>query len=250
MPVFGIGLHILIAIFFAIHAVRTKRELYWLLILFSFPLLGSIVYFVVIYLPDTRIQHGVRKATSVAMSVLDPSRELREAEQAFDLTPTAQNQMRLANALLEAGEIEKAVQNFDLCLRGPFAKDAEIQLVAAKAKLKNNQAEAALDLLLAIRAQNQDFRPEQLGLLLAQSYAALGRFEDARAEFSALAARFGSIDVLGEYAIWAASIGDSATVNQLKAEIAQIQKHWTKHARTINAPLLKRLEAALSMLAK
>ena len=43
MPIFGLGLHILIAIFFAIHAIRTGREMYWLLILFMFPLLGSIV---------------------------------------------------------------------------------------------------------------------------------------------------------------------------------------------------------------
>mgnify|MGYP002140441361 CR=1 FL=1 len=47
---FGVGLHILAAIFFAIHAVRRGRELYWLLILFMFPLFGSVVYFFAIYL--------------------------------------------------------------------------------------------------------------------------------------------------------------------------------------------------------
>ena len=52
MPIFGIGLHILIAIFFAIHAIRTGRELYWLVILFMFPLLGSIVYFAAVFLPS------------------------------------------------------------------------------------------------------------------------------------------------------------------------------------------------------
>lgn len=42
MTIFGIGLHILIALFFAIHAVRTGRELDWLFILFRLPLLGAI----------------------------------------------------------------------------------------------------------------------------------------------------------------------------------------------------------------
>ena len=36
--IFGIGLHVLVAIFFAVHAVKRGRELYWLLILFMFPL--------------------------------------------------------------------------------------------------------------------------------------------------------------------------------------------------------------------
>ena len=103
MPVFGLGVHVLIALFFAVHAMRSGQQMYWLIILFSFPLLGSIVYFVVIYLPDSRLDRGIRKATVAAKNVLDPGRELREAEQAFDLTPTAQNQLRFANALLEAG---------------------------------------------------------------------------------------------------------------------------------------------------
>ncbi|UUZ49232.1 hypothetical protein LP420_01965 [Massilia sp. B-10] len=56
------GLHILVALFFAIHAIRNGREMYWLLILFSFPLLGSVVYFFAIYMPTTRLEHNIGKA--------------------------------------------------------------------------------------------------------------------------------------------------------------------------------------------
>src|SRR5271169_3342802 len=100
MQFMGIGIHVLIALFFAVHVVRTGREMYWLLILFAFPLLGSIVYFFAIYLPDTRLHHGLHRATAAAVNTLDPGKELREAERAFDLIPTAKNQMRFANALL------------------------------------------------------------------------------------------------------------------------------------------------------
>ena len=87
MPILGAGvLHILVALFFAVHVVRTGQQLYWLLILFMFPGLGSIVYFVAIYLPDSRLDHGARKAVAVAARVLDPERELREARDAFDQT--------------------------------------------------------------------------------------------------------------------------------------------------------------------
>ena len=96
MPFAGLGLHILVALFFAVHAVRSGQQMYWLIILFSFPLLGSLVYFLAIYLPDSRLQHGARKVVASAAKALDPTRELREARAAFDYTPTAQNQMRLA----------------------------------------------------------------------------------------------------------------------------------------------------------
>ena len=104
------GLHVLVALFFAVHAVRTGQPLFWLLILFMFPMFGSIAYFVAIYLPNSRLQHGARKAVVAASRALDPSRELREARAAFEETPTAQNQMRLAAALLEAGTPEEAAR--------------------------------------------------------------------------------------------------------------------------------------------
>jgi hypothetical protein len=59
MPI--LGLHILIALFFAVHVVRSGQQMYWLFVLFSFPILGSIVYFVAIYLPGSRLEHGARK---------------------------------------------------------------------------------------------------------------------------------------------------------------------------------------------
>ena len=86
MPFVGLGLHILIALFFAVHAMRHGKQMYWLLILFSFPLLGSIVYFVVEYLPASRMQRTAGKVASAAIGFIDPEREYRAAEQAYDLS--------------------------------------------------------------------------------------------------------------------------------------------------------------------
>ena len=88
MEIFGIGLHVIVALFFAIHAVRSGQQIYWLMILFLFPLLGSLVYFIAIYLPSSGLRQGARKAASVAAQTLDPNRELREARDAFEYTPT------------------------------------------------------------------------------------------------------------------------------------------------------------------
>ena len=250
MPFVGLGLHIFVAIFFAVHAVRTGRELYWLIILFSFPLFGSIVYFLVVYLPHSRLDRGLRKATVTALKSLDPGRELRDAQHVFDLTPTAQNQMRLANACLENGDIPQAVQHFDRCLQGPFAADAEIGFGAARSKLEYNQAHAAVQLLKTIQQQSPTFRPEQVSLLLAQALDADGKKDEARNEFMAAVARFGSIESRAEYAIWAARVGEAETAERLHGELQHAQKHFTKHARSLHQPLLRRLDAALAQTRK
>ncbi|MEO8808101.1 MAG: STAS domain-containing protein [Burkholderiaceae bacterium] len=96
--------------------MRSGQQMYWLIILFSFPLLGSIVYFLDIYLPNSRLDHGACRVVAAAARSLDPTRELREARAAFDCTPTAQNQMRLASPLLDAGSADEAATNYEAWL--------------------------------------------------------------------------------------------------------------------------------------
>lgn len=246
MPYFGVGLHILVAIFFAIHAVRHRRELYWLMILFLFPLFGSIVYFFAVYLPDSRLQHGMRKVTVAALNTLDPGKELREAHAAFDLTPSAQNQMRLASAYLEAGDAKEAAEQYEACLKGPFAKQAEILFGAAKARLQNGQAAAAIELLAQIRDMHPEFRKEAICLLLAQAYGAMAKNQQAHEEFAFSVKHYGSVEAYAEYAIWALSIGDVATAKTQQAALDEMKKHWSRHHLAMHEALLRRVDAAFA----
>jgi len=245
MPIFGLGLHFLIAVFFAVHAVRTGRPIYWLFILFSFPLLGSLVYFLVEYLPGTRLNRDVGQATRSFARALDPGRELRDAHRAFDLSPTVQNRLRLGKALLAAGSPAQAIEHFDACLQGPFAKDPEIRCAAANARLENRQAGQALELLSGLRQSNPDFRPEPVSLQIAQALADLGRTDEARQEFESALRRFDSVEVRARYAIWAARAGDLSTARRLREELAKSEKYWDRHTRSFHQDLFRQVDSAL-----
>jgi len=245
MYIFGIGLHVLVAIFFAVHVIRTGQPMYWLMILFLFPGIASVVYFVAVYLPNSKLQHGARKAVSAAAKTLDPGRELREARDAYDFTPTAQNQMRLASALLEAGNAEEAAATYEACLNGPFSGDLEIRLGAARATLASGRAAAAVTHLQTIRSSDDKFRPEQVSLLLAQALAAAGRQDDARAEFEFALSRYNSFTVQAEFAIWAAGVGDAERANQLYGELQRTMERWARHTRDLNRELIRRLDGAM-----
>jgi hypothetical protein len=244
MEFFGIGIHVIIALFFAIHAVRERRELYWLFVLFAFPLLGSIVYFVAVFLPHSRLEHSAHRAGRALQNSLDPGRGVRDAQRALELTPTAHNQMRLANALLDAGQPARAVEHYDTCLQGPFARDAELRLGAARARLANGQAAATVALLETLAAEQPGFRPEQVGLLLGQAYAAVGRHDEAASRFAHAAQRFGSLEARAELAIWALRNGKPALAAPELEEIERTRKHMPEHARRLNSELFRRLDAA------
>ena len=246
----GIGLHVFIALLFAIHVVRTGQPMYWLIILFIFPLLGSIVYFFAVFLPGFRLNHRTRRVVAAAAKALDPKREIREAQAAFDELPTAQNQIRLAEAQLELGLSEAAADNYEACLKGPFLSSLEIRFGAARAFVECKRYQEAIEHLEAIQNIDQVFRREAVSLLLARSYAGVGRNDEARAKFEAVLARYGTFEARAEYAIWALSVGDTATAARLQAEIHHITKRWSPEARELNAASMQRLNAALELSGK
>ncbi|MFG5776384.1 hypothetical protein ACFIQF_04865 [Comamonas sp. J-3] len=246
MHIAGIGLHVIVALFFAVHAVRSGQNNYWLFILFAFPLLGSVVYFFAIYLPNSRLQRHARQLANNAVKALDPTREVREAQAAYDYSPTAQNEIRLAQALLAVGDAQKSLKHFEAAMKGPFATDQDIRWSAAQAAYEAGQPQTALQYLKAIAQTDVNYRVEPVGLLIAKSYAMQGDQEMARKSFDFVRQQSGGFDVIAEYAIWAAERGDWATAHQLKAEADKAMTHWSGQQRMLNKEMLFRLKQAFA----
>lgn len=244
--VYGVGLHIVIAVIFAIHAVRNRQELYWLWILFVFPFLGSVVYFIAVYLPGSRMQRNLKYTADDMSRMLNPGKTLREARKAYDLTPSIKNQVLLANALLARGQTAESVSQFDECLARLPSIDLDVYLSAAHARFENKQPEHAVDLLRKIKTENNGFKVQEVTLLSAQSLAAMGNNEAARAQFEYLVSNHGSIEARVEYAIWLLSQNDTVKALKTKAEIDQTARHWPKHAKYLNRDLMKRLNQAFA----
>ncbi len=246
---FGIGLSYLFAIFFAVHALRTGRQIYWLMILFFFPIVGSVVYFIVEFMPEMRVGAKVNKVTAVAGRALDPSRDLRVARDALEMTPTAQNRIALARALMTADQPAEAAVQFEECLTGPFANDSEIAYLAAQAHLASNQPQRALELLRQIRNRDPNFRQELLAVSMGQALRATGDSTAAGVELRQASERFGGIESRGEYAIWAAENGDPETARQLQRDLQKSYANWSGQTRAMHKPLMKRVDAAVGAVA-
>ena len=163
MRIFGISIHIIVALFFAVHAVRTHQNMYWLLILFLFPGLGSVVYFFAIYLPELRQSRGARAATRAITQLVDPNRAVREARSDFDRAPTVAHRMRLGAALLAAGEPAEALQHYQAAANGPFATDPALLQGLAQAQFATGDAPAALATLEKLFAANPHARRLRAG---------------------------------------------------------------------------------------
>jgi hypothetical protein len=124
--------------------------------------------------------------------------------------------MRLAAALLDAGEADEAAKLYEGGLKGPFASDPDLRFGAARAFTESQRFAEAIPHLDELRRTRPEFRPDAVALLLARCYAGTSRAAEARAEFEGAVARFGTFEANAEYAIWALAIGDASTAARLQ----------------------------------
>jgi hypothetical protein len=249
MRIFGISLYVIIAVFFAVHAVRNQQNMYWLLILFLFPGLGSAVYFFIIYLPSLRQSRGARTATRAISQLVDPNRAVREARTDFDRAPTVAHRMRLGAALLDAGNAAEALEHYQAAVSGPFSTDPALLQGLARAQFASGNASATQHTLEKLFAANPLARQQsEPALLYARTLAAIGA-PGARAAFEMALTSASDAAPRCLYADWLAARPDEADrqrARELYAEIVHDARHWPRHAREHNSEWLQRAQASQS----
>lgn len=242
MHIFGLGLHILIAIYFGVHAIRTNQGMYWLFILFMFPLLGSIVYAAAIWLPEMRNSHTARRAGSTMRRVLDPGRELREARAAYDDTATVANRMRLGQALLADGRAEEALPLLRDAATGLYSDDPDLQAQLARAELEAGDAAAARDRLDALIAAHPRYRSPAAHLTYARAVAACDDRERAHEEFDVLVDSYPGLEARARYASLLAGWGETERAKTLATQSLAKARQLPRHSRDLDRDWIKQLK--------
>jgi len=243
MPILAI-LYLIPAIFFGVHAVRTGRNMYWLMILLMAPFLGSIIYFFAEYMPEMRHSTVGRKSVRVMTAIVDPNRELREARLAFDRTPTVDNRSRLAEALMARGDYEEAIEQFQSCASGPYAKDVKFRRGLARAQLAAGRHAAAAQTLETLLADSPREAGADAALWLAQ---ALTQVDETRAlaAFDHALHVHNTTDTQAAYGLFLASLGRDAQARPLLEGVLHNARVGTASSRELNRQAIDQARAAL-----
>ena len=246
MPLIAL-VHLALAAFFGIHAVRTGRPSWWLFVLLSFPMLGSIIYFFAEYLPSMRNTRGGMKAVRAINSIVDPNRELREATQEFDRTPTAYNRARLAQALLVKGQVAEAIDHYRQAASGPYATDAAFLQGLGTALLEGGRYAEAVAAFERLFEAHPAQRNSPAALRHAEALAGAGRPE-ARQAFDAVVASNASIEAHSKYGQFLLRQGDKAGARLALERCLQDAQRGHHHSRELNREWIDQATLALKTL--
>jgi len=232
MPILAF-VHLAIAAFFGIHAVRNHRPMYWLMVLFAFPGLGSVVYFFAEYMPTLRHTRTGRKAARVMQGLVDPNRELREAAAAFDRTPTTYNRSLLARALLAKGQVEEAISHYQEAASGAYATDVAFLKGLSIAQLEARKYADAVGTLERLFAASPDQKTGDLALMYAEALQGAGRIEAAQ-EFESVIAADGSLEARCKYGLYQRECGNLTAAKLSCEHVLADARRGTQHSRELN----------------
>lgn len=191
----------LISIACTVHVILTRRPLYWLLMLWIAPGVGAAVYFFVEVFPDLQRSRTVSQLGSGLATAVDPGRHVRRLEEELEISDTIRNRQSLAKAYAEARRFDQAIEMYRSCLKGIYADDPPILLALAEAQFLNESFAEASETVARLEKADGNFRHLERRLLNARILEALGRSNDALAEYESLAKHYPGEEVRCRYAL-------------------------------------------------
>ncbi len=116
--------------FCIIHCIRRGTQQKWLWMLIVLPVVGCCIY---IYSEILTNRSALRMPKVDVGAVLNPGIKLKRLEDELRFTDTFANKIKLADAYLEAGFTDKAVEIYQNSLTGAFAENEHVlaQLIVA-----------------------------------------------------------------------------------------------------------------------
>lgn len=220
MPIV-IALEIGLQLFCAVHAVRTGRPYYWLMIILAIPLFGSVAYLVTELVPDLMRTRAARQAASNVTRFVDPDRDFRTLVDQLDTADTADNKRALAEECVRRGQWADAVKLYQSALAGPHRDDPVLMVGLARAYFAGADFAACTRTLDRLRAANPEYQSAEAHLLYARGLEGEGRDGEALAEYAAVSAYYPGEEAKCRHALLLLRLGEAARARDAFGVVAR-----------------------------
>jgi hypothetical protein len=229
---------IAIQVFFAVHCIRAGKP-GWLFIIVFFPVVGSLVYLFVEYLPEIRARNPIGATARKVKERINPAAEIQRLEDQVALSNSLNNRMELARGYRRVGRVDDAIRIYRESLVGLYADDPKLLFELAAACHASGRLADARETFELLRGNVPALSNDHL-LLSARIHEDAGELEGAAREYQALLAR----PVIGEearcrYALVLKQLGRTAEAHAIFDEIVRHARLSPGHYRKTQKPWIE-----------
>ena len=232
MPFFILSLIVQVAL--VVHILKTGRNTTWVFIVLFFPVVGTLAYLIVEFLPEltnSRTAHSARRRLS---SVINPNKDFYEASQNLAVADTVQNAMALAEECLDKSRFAEAKQLYERCIRGVHADDPYILLGFAQSQFGLGDYAGTVRTLDFLKEKNQSYKSPEGHLLYAKAQEQSGNTDAAVHEYEVLSTYYAGPEPRCRLAMILKSRGKTQEAKALFQKVVNESKVAGKHYNTIH----------------
>lgn len=220
MPLIGL-LHLMIAVGFAVHAMKTGRPQYWMYILLFVPLVGAIAYVLFELVPELASTRRARRVARGIGEIIDPDREWRRRHEAASRTDSVETKLALGEECERKGMWAEAINLYETAAQGVFADDTALLFGLARAQLASGDAKAAEATLNRLREANPSIQHQDAHLLYARALEAQGRFAEAKQDYEALCDYYAGFEARTRYGLMLLRNGEPSRAKALFEDVVK-----------------------------
>jgi hypothetical protein len=224
----------LLSLGFIIHCIKTGRNTIWvyvLVVLITFPFVGSLVYFGAEILPELLRSRTSQRAMRGLRTTLDPEGNLRKYENEMQVTGNVASLQRYADELVKLGRAKEALPIYQTCLTGVFTDDPKLLLGYAHAHFEAGDPAAARATLDDLIQKNPEFKSADGHLLYARAVEAEGDVEKALSEYATLSEYYPGAEAGVRYARILSRLGKRSEAQQTLKALLDRAKFAPAHYR-------------------
>lgn len=240
------GLSVLLQIMFIIHVLTRGHDLFWVLIILLFPVVGCAVYAILVWLPDAQHSRTTRSTSKAIVRLLDPRRNLRKRLDSLDVSDTVENRVLLAAELVQHGMTRDALSLYERSLKGVYEDDPYLLGGYAAVLYDAGDLADAREQLERLRARNPGFKSHDPQLLYARVLERLGETSAAEREYKTVLTQHGTLESKCRYAQFLQQQGKDADAKAIFEEVIRNSKFGTHHSRRLNREWISLAKKALS----
>ncbi len=155
------------------HAYKNSNPYYWYFLIFFIPF-GSIIYI----LTQVYNKRDVEKIQDGIVSIINPTKKVRDLEKRLEFSDSYQNRVDLADAYLEIKDFSNAIKYYLEALEDHFENDLYVIKQLMEAYFKAEDFDKVI--LSAEKIKNHsEFKKSRLQFLLGQALERIGKLDEA-----------------------------------------------------------------------
>lgn len=211
------------------HCVKKGNDSKWLWIIIFLPAIGSLIYF----FTEIFTRRQVNELGADVAAVVAPGLSIRKLEEQLRFSDTFQNRVALADALLQKGETQKAIQLYESSYTGVFRENEHLlnQMVIAYAAV--GRYEELIPLAQKIYKSPQ-FARSPAHIRYTQALEKTGRMQEAEQEYRQMSGRFANYEPRYEYGSFLLRQGRKEDAHRLFTELVGETRHLSGPEKSRN----------------